>query len=128
MPPDDEHDYEVGYGKPPRHTRFEPGRSGNPRGRPRGAKNMKTLLSKALNELVIVTEDGGRRKVSKREAIVTQLVNRSAKADYKAIQILLGMLRDVEGDTDLRPSDPTFTEADQQIIQRIQKRLRGENE
>jgi hypothetical protein len=127
MPPDDEHDYEVGYGKPPRHTRFEPGRSGNPRGRPPGAKNMKTLLSKALNELVIVTEDGGRRKVSKREAIVTQLVNRSAKADYKAIQILLGMLRDIEGDTDLRPSNPTFTEADQQIIQRIQKRLRGES-
>ena len=126
MPPDDERDYEVGYGKPPRHTRFEPGRSGNPRGRPPGAKNMKTLLSKALNELVVVTEPGGRRKVSKREAIVTQLVNRSAKADYKAIQILLGMLRDIESDTDPHPSDPTFTEADQQIIQRIQARFRGE--
>ena len=128
MPPDDERDYEVGYGKPPRHTRFEPGRSGNPCGRPPGAKNMKTLLSKALNELVIVTEDGGRRKVSKREAIVTQLVNRSAKADYKAIQILLGMLRDIEGDTDAHPSDAAFTEADQQIIQRIRSRLRDEKE
>jgi Family of unknown function (DUF5681) len=126
MPRNDERDYEVGYGKPPCHTRFEPGRSGNPRGRPPGAKNMKTLLSKALNELVIVTEDGGRRKVSKREAIVTQLVNRSAKADYKAIQILLGMLRDIEGNTDAHSSDPTFTEADQQIIQRIQARFRGE--
>src|ERR1700739_3472167 len=105
MPPDDERDYEVGYGKPPRHTRFEPGRSGNPRGRPPGAKNMKTLLSKALNELVMVTEPGGRRKVSKREAIVTQLVNRSAKADYKAIQIPLGMLRDVEGNTDAHSPD-----------------------
>ena len=126
MPPDDERDYEIGYGKPPRHTRFEPGRSGNPRGRPPGAKNMKTLLSKALNELVVVTEPGGRRKVSKREAIVTQLVNRSAKADYKAIQILLGMLRDIEGDTDAHSSDAAFTEADQQIIQRIQARFRGE--
>ena len=128
MPPDDEHDYEVGYGKPPRHTRFEPGRSGNPRGRPSGAKNMKTLLSQALNELVLVTEPGGRRKVSKREAIVTQLVNRSAKADYKAIQILLGMLRDIEGDTDAHSSDVAFTEADQQIIQRIRSRLRDEKE
>jgi hypothetical protein len=128
MPPDDERDYEVGYGKPPRHTRFEPGRSGNPRGRPPGAKNMKTLLSKALNELVVVTEPGGRRKVSKREAIVTQLVNRSAKADYRAIQILLGMLRDVEGDTDAHSSDAAFTEADQQIIQRIRSRLRDEKE
>ena len=128
MPPDDERDYEVGYGKPPRHTRFEPGRSGNPRGRPPGAKNMKTLLSKALNELVVVTEPGGRRKVSKREAIVTQLVNRSAKADYKAIQILLGMLRDIGGDSDSQPADPTFTEADQQIIARIKARLRGKDQ
>ena len=128
MPPDDERDYEVGYGKPPRHTRFEPGRSGNPRGRPPGAKNMKTLLSQALNELVVVTEPGGRRKVSKREAIVTQLVNRSAKADYRAIQILLGMLRDIEGDTDAHSSDAAFTEADQQIIQRIRSRLRDEKE
>ncbi len=128
MPPDDERDYEVGYGKPPHHTRFVNGQSGNPRGRPRGAKNMKTLLNKALNEFVTVTESGGRRKVSKREAIATQLVNRSAKADFKAIQILLGMLRDIEGDTDPHLSDPIFTEADQQIIQRIQARLRGEKE
>jgi len=94
---DDEGDHEVGYGKPPRHSRFVKGQSGNPRGRPPGAKNLKTLLSKALNELVIVTENGGQRKISKREAIVTQLVNRSAQADLKAIQILLAMLRDIEG-------------------------------
>ena len=125
---DDEGDHEVGYGKPPRHSQFVKGQSGNPRGRPAGAKNLKTLLSKALNELVIVTENGGRRKISKREAIVTQLVNRSAKADYKAIQILLGMLRDSEGDTDAHSSDAAFTEADQQIIQRIRSRLRDEKE
>ena len=80
MPPDDERDYEVGYGKPPPHTRFAKGQSGNRRGRPPGATNMKTLLTKALNELVVVTDHGGRRTVSKREAIITQLVNRSAKA------------------------------------------------
>jgi Family of unknown function (DUF5681) len=128
MPPDDERDYEVGYGKPPSHTRFVEGQSGNPRGRPPGAKNMKTLLTKALNELVVVTDNGGRRKVSKRAAIVTQLVNRSAKADFKAIQILLGMIRDIESDSDPHSSDPTFTEADQRIIQRIQARFRGEKD
>ena len=90
MPPDDERDYPVGYGKPPPDTRFAKGQSGNPCGRPPSAKNMKTLLTKALNELVVVTDHGGRRKVSKREAIITQLVNRSAKADFKAIQILIG--------------------------------------
>src|SRR5215471_16092302 len=125
MPSDDERDYEVGYGKPSEHTRFAKGQSGNPRGRPPSAKNTKTLLTKALNEPVVVTDQSGRRKVSKREAIITQLVNRSAKADLKAIQILLGLLHEIEGDSDPYPADPIFTEADQQIIQRIQTRLRG---
>jgi hypothetical protein len=129
MPFDDEGDHEVGYGKPPRRSQFVKGQSGNSRGRPAGAKNLKTLLSKALNELVIVTENGGRRKISKREAIVTQLVNRAAKADYKAIQILLAMLRDIEGHPESGAADhDTITEADQQIIQRIRARLRGEKE
>ncbi len=129
MPYDDEVDHEVGYGKPPRHSQFVKGLSGNPRGRPPGAKNLKTLLNKALHELVIVTENGGQRKISKREAIVTQLVNRSAQADLKAIQILLAMLRDIEGHAEAGSADPdVFTEADEQIIQRIRGRLRGEKE
>src|SRR5438132_2605220 len=89
MPADDERDYEVGYGKPPRHTRFELGRSGNPRGRPGGSKNLLTLLNEALKEPVIVVENGRRRKISKRQAIITQLINRSAKADLTTIQMLL---------------------------------------
>ena len=81
---DQEPDYEVGYSKPPRHTRFKPGVSGNPRGRPKDAKNLSTLVHEALNEPVVVAENGRRRKVSKRQAIITQLVNRSAQADLKA--------------------------------------------
>jgi hypothetical protein len=81
----------------PRPTRFEPGRSGNPRGRPNRSKNLSTLLSEALNEPVVVVENGRRRTIDKRRAIVTQFVNRSAKGDLKALQILLPMLRDIEG-------------------------------
>src|SRR2546421_3502685 len=100
MPPDEEGGHEVGYRKPPRHTRFTKGQSGNPRGRSPGAKNLKTLLSDALNEFVIVTENGGRRKITKREAIITQLVNRSAPAGFFALKILLHMGREIEGQTE----------------------------
>jgi len=129
MPPDVKSKYEVGYGKPPRHTRFRKGRSGNPTGRPRGKKNLATLLSDALAEPVIVVENGRRKKISKRQAIITQLVNKSASADLKATQILLAMLRDIESRADPGSDDiPAFTEADQQIIRRIQARLRTESD
>ena len=127
MAADQESNYEVGYGKPPRHTRFQKGRSGNPAGRPRGKKNLATLLSDALDQKIIVVESGRRKKISKREAIVTQLVNKSASADLKATQIVLAMLRDVETRADSGCADiGSLTEADRQIIQRIQARIRRE--
>ena len=129
MPSDKELDYEVGYGRPPRHTRFEPGRSGNPRGRPNRSKNLATLLSEALREPVIVVENGRRRKIDKRRAIITQIVNRSAKGDFKAIQALLPMLRDIEDRADHGSADPAaLAEADRRMIQRITTRLGGESE
>ena len=126
MPPDDESAYAVGYGKPPRHSRFEPGQSGNPRGRPPGSKNLSSLLKKALDEPVIVVENNRRRRIAKREAIVTQFVNQSAKGDLKATQLLLSILRDLESRVEPSSADADkITEGDQQIIKRIKARLRG---
>ena len=73
MSADQQRAHEVGYGKPPRHTRFQKGRSGNPRGRPRGSKNLSTLLNEVLNERVLVAENRGRRKITKQQAMITQL-------------------------------------------------------
>ena len=82
------------YRKPPEHTRFKKGQSGNPRGRP--AKNLPALLAAALNEKVTVTENGKRRQVTKREAVIAQLVNKSASAELRATKMLIDMLRDIE--------------------------------
>jgi len=128
MPRDTAKDYVVGYGKPPVHARFQKGRSGNPKGRPRGRKNMSTLLSAALDAWIIVVENGRRKKIRKREAIVTQLVNKSASADLKATQIVLAMLHEVESQADGSGDLVDFTDADHQILQRIQARLRNEKE
>ncbi len=51
-------DYDVGYGKPPQHTRFRKGQSGNPTGRPKGARNLKTELLEELQEQILVREGG----------------------------------------------------------------------
>jgi hypothetical protein len=124
MPPDNKGDYEVGYGKPPRHTRFKKGQSGNPRGRPPGAKNLPTLLSEALNERVIVTDNGGQRSITKRQAIITQLVNRSATADLRAIKILLDILQNIEAHTEPASLETSaFTLADEKVIEQLKARF-----
>ena len=120
---DEEPDYEIGYGKPPRHTRFRPGQSGNPRGRPKDAKNLSTLVHQALNEPVVVAENGRRRKVSKRRAIITQLVNRSAQADLKATQILLAIVQESERRSEAEPAVTTFDAADEKVIEQLTARL-----
>ena len=63
-------EYAANYRKPPVHTRFKKGQSGNSRCRP--AKNLPALLAAALNEKVTVTENGKRRQVTKREAVIAQ--------------------------------------------------------
>ena len=82
------------------------------------------MLSEALKEPVIVVENGRRRKITKREAIVTQLVNRSATADLRAIKILLDMLRDIEGQTEpASPETSAFTAADEKVIEQLRARF-----
>ena len=121
MSRDSGRDYEVGYGKPPRNTQFKKGQSGNPRGRPSGSKNLATLISVALNEPVIVVENGGRRKITKREAI-KQLVNRSTKADWRAIKILLEIVREIEGRVEPEAAESSFSAADEKVIEQIKAR------
>ena len=127
MPDDEEPGYKVGYKKPPLHTRFRKGQSGNPRGRPRGSKNFSTLLSDALNEPVVITEDGRRRKISKRELGVRQLANKFAMAEAQATKMLLGLMLEREqfAAAAVPAERPSFGAADKQVIANLLKRLRS---
>ena len=122
---EDEHDYKVGPGRPPLHTRFRKGQSGNPGGRRK--KNMPALLADALNETVSVTIDGEQRQITKREAVVHQLVNKSTTADLRATKMLFDMMKDAEhkaGVATPPPEPRRLDAADKEVLQLFIERLR----
>ena len=118
-------EYASNYRKPPLHTRFKKGQSGNPRGRPK--KTLPGLLLAALNQPVFVTIDGKRRKITKREVIVTQMVNNAAGADLRATKMLIDMMTDIERKAGVAaPPEPhRFAPADEQVIKGVVERIRG---
>jgi hypothetical protein len=119
----------IGYGEPPKHGQFQKGKSGNPKGRPKGSKNSSTLLRKALDETVVIKEGGRRRKISKREAMYKQLANKVASGDPRSIQLTLNEIRVSEDKVDLVSSGPApFDEAEQEVIEDLIQRLRRGNE
>jgi hypothetical protein len=117
----------VGYGMPPRHTRFMKGQSGNARGRPNGSKNLPTLLSETLNEPVIVAENGRRRKRSASAGRSSHSLSTDRpRADLRALKILLDILQEIERRTEpASPETSSFSEADKKVIAQLESRLQG---
>lgn len=123
-------DYDVGYGKPPVHARFQKGRSGNPQGRPKGKLNLITVLNRALNEKVTVVEHGKRRSITKLEAAFKQLVNKAVQGDPRAIQqvLSLGSLIGLETPTNLTQLDPDETAVLSHLLDRLSPSQKSELE
>jgi hypothetical protein len=90
-PPTSDGEYEVGYGKPPKHARFVPGRSGNPNGRPKGTRNFKTDLKATLKAPVRITRDGKPRKVSTQEAMLLRLREKALSGDARSLDRLISL-------------------------------------
>lgn len=116
--------YEVGYAKPPKRTRFKKGQSGNPKGRPKGSPNIVTAVRRAIHAKVPIIEQGKRKVVSKLDAAATQLANKAAQGDQRAIDRLLAFAALLD-DQGAASAVPPMEEADDQVADLIIKRIRA---
>src|SRR3954465_5196113 len=88
--------YEVGFCRPPVHSRFKPGQSGNPSGRVKGSKNLKTLFHQILNEEIPLLDGTQSKNVTKAEAIMRRLIIGALKGDSRS-QMTLFRLAELTG-------------------------------
>jgi hypothetical protein len=116
--------YTVGKGKPPAHTQFGKDRPGNRKGRPPGSKNTNTIIAKALAVRLTVKEGGKERKITKREALVTQLINKACSGETRAIDIVLRLMRDVDASTQPEAQSRPLSDADRAVLESFAQRLR----
>src|SRR5271165_7179085 len=115
---------DVGYGKPPRHSRFQPGRSGNPKGRPRGSKNLAAVVLREARKRVRVSGPDGTRTATKVEASVMQLANQSAKGDLASQRQFLTLVKSSEESLSHNGAPGSPQESDQIVTQSILRRIR----
>jgi hypothetical protein len=87
---------EIGYGRPPKHSRFKPGQSGNPKGRPRGAKSRRKIVDEIANEMHWVVDSGQRVRRSTLELVLLSLRNRALEGNVKAFRAIHELLRKYE--------------------------------
>ena len=106
-------EYDVGYGKPPRHSRFRAGQSGNPKGRPKGSCNFSTDVKATLEEPIRVTHHGKSKTVSTQRAALLRLREKALSGDARALDRLVELARfynDEEMAEAAARLDPTDTE------------------
>jgi hypothetical protein len=121
-------DYEVGYGKPPVDTRFQPGQSGNKKGRPKGTKNLREDLGEELAEKITVTEGGQQLVISKQRAMLKSMFAKAIKGDTTAARALVNLIIGIEQIDSERSVRLITTEEDMDVLEAYTARILAESE
>lgn len=116
-------DNEVGYKKPPKHTQFKPGQSGNPKGRPKGVKNLFTDLREELEAKILVTEASQTQEVTKQRAMIKTLLAKALKGDARSAQVLITLTLGLEQSRAANTGDTELLAEDQEILEAYRKKL-----
>jgi hypothetical protein len=111
-------DYKIGFKRPPKASQFKKGQSGNPRGRPKGARNLKTDLAEELGERIGITVQGTRRRLTQQQALLKSLVTSAIKGNPRSAALVLNMIyrlfeseQNAQQLPDLSPQDEKMLEA-----------------
>jgi|APThiThiocy_cv2_1041547.scaffolds.fasta_scaffold00710_43 hypothetical protein len=111
-------DEDIGFRKPPKHSRWKKGQSGNPKGRAKGQRNLKTDLLAELHERIQINEGGIPRRITKQRALLKAIIVRAIAGDARATAEILNLvLRLLEPEADAPPgSTQARTPIDQAIL------------
>jgi hypothetical protein len=112
----------VGYGRPPKANQFKPGKSGNPKGRPKGSLNLVSDLAAELGEPITVREDGRTRRISKQRALIKSLLAKGIQGDVRAAAAVLALYArvNIDGADD---GSTSIDDAELAILRRFAPRL-----
>jgi len=109
-------DYIVGYGRPPRATQFASGKSGNPRGRPKGSRTVGAILQDILRQKIAVSENSKTRRLAALEVMLRRLVNDAMRSDAKAMKLLLALVERYAETTEAKVQLGELLAEDQAIL------------
>ena len=118
----DHNDDKVGYGKPPKQHQFKKGKSGNPKGRPKGVRNFETELKDVVNSKVTIHRDGRKQSISVKHAALWKLTEKSLSGNIPALRTLVYLMRTYDEKTiesvasELSSEDASILEAFTQKI------------
>lgn len=116
---DNQNDEKVGYGKPPKHSRWKKGQSGNPRGRPKGSRGLKTDLHAELVSRMEIQMNGRRVSGTKQQLMLKTLTARAAAGDVRAIKALIDLVMQIFGPEDRGSDRKSLSAQDRQILDEL---------
>jgi hypothetical protein len=121
-----EAEYEVGYGKPPRHTRFQKGRSGNPSGKRKGTESMKAVVLQVLDQRIPVRRNGKISRLTNRKAIILRELQLAQQGDKAARKTMFDLMFRYDQELADRPVEVDLDDEDNALLDRALARLHSE--
>lgn len=128
--PNSGHTSPAGYGKPPVHAQFKPGRSGNPKGRPKGLRNIRSVIEEALNQRITIREGDRTRSLTKLDGVILTMITGALKGNPKALGSLIMVMRSLgmTGEPPAANDQKPFTADDESLIADFLRRRGSESQ